>query len=82
LKMIVFWDVAPCSLVDIDWRFRGVYCLHHRYRPGDGGSKHLWNVGQFLRDCTAQNTRRQSSLYSPPWEPEISPIYACRFQAL
>jgi hypothetical protein len=22
LKMAVFWDVAPCSLVDIDQRFR------------------------------------------------------------
>jgi hypothetical protein len=29
MKMIVFWDVVPCSLVDIDRRFRGAYCLHH-----------------------------------------------------
>jgi hypothetical protein len=28
------------------------------YRPDDGGSKHLWNVGQFLRDYTAQQSRR------------------------
>jgi hypothetical protein len=35
IKMTVFWDVAPCSLVEIDRRFRGV--LH---RPDDGGSKH------------------------------------------
>jgi hypothetical protein len=27
-------------------------------RPDDGGSKHLWNVGQFLRDDTAQHHRR------------------------
>jgi hypothetical protein len=25
--MAVFWDVAPCSLVDIDRSFRGAYCL-------------------------------------------------------
>jgi hypothetical protein len=25
-----FCDVAPCSLVDIDKRFRAVYCLHHQ----------------------------------------------------
>jgi hypothetical protein len=40
IKMAVFWDVAPCSLVDID---RGVYCLHlqgHEH-PDDGGSKLL-----------------------------------------
>jgi hypothetical protein len=23
------WDVAPCNLVQMDRRFRGVYCLHH-----------------------------------------------------
>jgi hypothetical protein len=32
MKMIVLWDVAPCSLVQIDRRFRGVYCLHHTLR--------------------------------------------------
>jgi hypothetical protein len=29
IKMAVFWVVAPCSLVDIDRRFSGAYCLHH-----------------------------------------------------
>jgi hypothetical protein len=33
---------------------------------------YLWNVGQFLWDCTALHLRRQSSSYSPPWEPEVS----------
>jgi hypothetical protein len=49
-----------------NWKLDGV-------RPGDGGSKHIWNVGQFLKDCTAQHLRRQPSSYSSPWEPEISP---------
>jgi hypothetical protein len=26
IKMSVFWDVAPCSLVDIDQSFTGAYC--------------------------------------------------------
>jgi hypothetical protein len=26
----LFWDVAPCSLVEIDQCFRGAYCLHHQ----------------------------------------------------
>jgi hypothetical protein len=30
MKMAVFLDVAPCSLVEIDRRFRGAYCLHHQ----------------------------------------------------
>jgi hypothetical protein len=54
--MTVFWDVAPCSLVEVYRRFRG--------------SKHLWNVDKHLRDYTAQHPRRQSPWYSPPWEPE------------
>jgi hypothetical protein len=29
-KITVVLDVAPCSLVEIDRRFRGVYCLHHQ----------------------------------------------------
>jgi hypothetical protein len=45
MKMDVFWhDAAPCSLVEINRRFRGAYCLHRlsNDRPGDdGGSKHL-----------------------------------------
>jgi hypothetical protein len=29
LKIIALWDIAPCSLVEVDRRFRGAYCLHH-----------------------------------------------------
>jgi hypothetical protein len=43
------------------------------HRPDFGDSKHLWNFGKLLPDYTAQHPRRQSSSYSPPWEPEISP---------
>jgi hypothetical protein len=75
-KMTVLWDAAPYSLAEIDRCFTGAYCLHHQddtrkfpYRPGDGGSKHFWNIGQFLRGYTAQHPRRHSSSRSPPWEP-------------
>jgi hypothetical protein len=40
IKMTVFWDVAPWSLVEIDRRFRGAVCLHHQ---GD-----FWSYGQFI----------------------------------
>jgi hypothetical protein len=33
VKMTAFWDIAPCSLVDVDRRFRGAYCLHHQSNP-------------------------------------------------
>jgi hypothetical protein len=28
-KMTVFWDAAPCSLVETDRCFIGAYCFHH-----------------------------------------------------
>jgi hypothetical protein len=37
--LTVLWDIAPCSLVQIDRRFRSAYWLH--YRSGDGGIKDL-----------------------------------------
>jgi hypothetical protein len=55
MKMTLFWDVAPCSLVEIYRRFRRAYCP--RNLPDDRGSKHFWNVGQFLRDYAAQHPR-------------------------
>jgi hypothetical protein len=42
-----------------------------RNRSDDGGSTHLWNVGQFLPDYTAQHPRRRPSSYSLPWESKI-----------
>jgi hypothetical protein len=30
VKMAAFWVVAPCRLVRVYQRFRGLYCLHHQ----------------------------------------------------
>jgi hypothetical protein len=30
MKVTVFRDDAPCSLVEVYRSFRGVYCLHHQ----------------------------------------------------
>jgi hypothetical protein len=35
MKFTVFWDVAPCSHVEADRRFRDAYCLHDDHRPDD-----------------------------------------------
>jgi hypothetical protein len=29
MKMTPFWDIAPCSLVEVGRRFRGAYCLQY-----------------------------------------------------
>jgi hypothetical protein len=65
----VFWVVAPYSLVEVYWRLRGTFCLHHQgvHSPDDGGSKHIWNVGKRLPVYTTQQPGRQStSLLSFP----------------
>jgi hypothetical protein len=28
--MTAFWDISPCSIVEIYRRFRGAYCLNHQ----------------------------------------------------
>jgi hypothetical protein len=42
MKMTALWDTAPCSLVEVDRRFRDAYCLHHCLNSPDfGGSTRL-----------------------------------------
>jgi hypothetical protein len=54
MKMTAFWDIARCSLVKVDRRFRHAYCLHQN---DDGGSTPLCYVGILLRDYIALYTR-------------------------
>jgi hypothetical protein len=49
MKMAVFWDAAPCSLVEIDLRYRGAYAFNIR----------SWKVGQYLPDCMVQHPKRE-----------------------
>jgi hypothetical protein len=41
MKIRAFWDVAGCSLVGADRRFRVAYCMHYQGNPDDGGSTYL-----------------------------------------
>jgi hypothetical protein len=40
MKLRVFWNVAPCSHVEVDRRFRGSYYLHNQ-DDDDRGNTHL-----------------------------------------
>jgi hypothetical protein len=40
MKMTVFWDVTPCSLVEACRCVTGAYCLHHQ-GDDDGDGKHI-----------------------------------------
>jgi hypothetical protein len=76
MKAIAFWHMTLCSLVEVDRRFRGAYCLHHQcditYRSADTISTPVWNIDLLERQYTAAYPRRLSTSYSQLWEPEIS----------
>jgi hypothetical protein len=52
MKFRGFWDVAPCSHVEVNRRFRGAYCLHHQ-----------GVVRGNTRGATSQNTQNFIYLY-------------------
>jgi hypothetical protein len=63
MKISVVWLVAPCSLVEIDVRFRGAYCRHHQGdRPDDEGVSTFETSDNFYETTRRQQPRRQSSL--------------------
>jgi hypothetical protein len=63
IKMAAFWDVAPCSLVDINQSFRDAYCLHHQ------GDHHL-----YLPDYMVLLSRSQPSSKLDFWCYLLVPI--------
>jgi hypothetical protein len=42
MKMTALWDIALCSLIEVDRRFRNAHCLNNQGDlPDDGGSLNL-----------------------------------------
>jgi hypothetical protein len=77
MKFRVVWDVAPCSHVEVSRRFRGAYCVHHQ-GDDDGGSTHLWNVGQLQCDYKALHPRRLN-FYKLPYATLSIILLFCQF---
>jgi hypothetical protein len=80
IKMITaFWDVVARSLVEVDRRFRGAYCIIWAIV---GGITHLWNVGLLEGDHTALYPRRLPSSPSefPGRQPAVPSSAHCSVQ--
>jgi hypothetical protein len=59
-----------CRLVDINKRFGRAYCLRNQGDKDRGSTRHR-NVGQYLKDYTAQDPTRQTSSYKILlWNPQ------------
>jgi hypothetical protein len=69
--MTVFWNVAPCRLVEVYRLFRGAYYLHHQSDEMEAVSTSEASVNFY--QTTRRNIPEKSSSYSPPWEPVILP---------
>jgi hypothetical protein len=67
VNCIIFWDLKPCSLVEVHGRFGGSYSCHLLlacffpglpFDPENGGSMFLRNVRKILPDYKALHHRR------------------------
>jgi hypothetical protein len=54
VKIIVFWDVAPCSLIDV----------YQLLCSEDGGSRFLYNVGKYLYQTAWCHNPEGANLHS------------------
>jgi hypothetical protein len=58
LKMTVFWVVAPCSLVEVYWHFRGACCPDYRLR---GTTTQKTDIHLHTRRC--ENLKSHSFIF-------------------
>jgi hypothetical protein len=76
MKMTVFKEVAPYSLVEIDRRFRCAYCLHHQ-SDRDSSDKRVTAYGLNYRISISGNdyflvttvSNLEYTWLPPQWEP-------------
>jgi hypothetical protein len=70
MKFRVFWDVLPCSQIDVDQCFRGACCLHHQ---GDDSSPWWWrqhaplkcrSTSIWLHSSTSQKTLNFKNIHT------------------
>jgi hypothetical protein len=67
MKFTVFWDVAPCSQVDFDRRFRDAYCFRHQVMKALRTSETSVNINytwRYIPEDSKVHTRRRENLKS------------------
>lgn len=73
LRIAVFWYVTPCSLVEVHWCIKRLYCPQcydtvQFICTDNGSSRFLWNVSTFLHEANCTWKLAPQSL---PWECQI-----------
>jgi hypothetical protein len=67
-KKTTFWDTVSCSLVEVDWRFWGAYCLRHQ---GDHPSS--------PRKLSSSNSRSETTNLALERLAAVNKLVVCRF---
>jgi hypothetical protein len=76
MKMTVFWDVAPCSLAEVDRRFRGAYCLYQGDHPEPSASFYQTTWRNIPEDSHLRSLSRSNEAALGPYpEPDKSGPY-------
>jgi hypothetical protein len=65
MKFRVFWDVAPCSHVEVDQRFGGAYCLHHQGILMMEAVNFNFTTWRYIPEDSTLHTRCCENLKSP-----------------
>jgi hypothetical protein len=75
--MRVFWDIALCSLAGVVRRFRGAYFSISIFRPDDGRSTHVRNVGLLQRDYYVPEDSRLHTRHRENLKPHTDLYILC-----
>jgi hypothetical protein len=46
MKIMIFWDVTPCNLIESYHRFGGIHCLHHHSKSNEPSGETVRNTGK------------------------------------
>jgi hypothetical protein len=63
MKMTAFWDVAPCSILELDRRFRCAYCLYHQGDRRESTSDTSANFYETTRRNIPEDSHLQVEIY-------------------
>lgn len=60
LKITLLWNVSPCTLIEINGRFREAYCLHLQDRTVIYSETHFTEMSVHLSQYTASHSKNVS----------------------
>lgn len=60
MKTTVFWDIAPCSLLEVNQHVRDYASIIRLIAPDDSCSKYLWKISKLLHGATSQKNPNNS----------------------